>query len=295
MKPLPRILVLGANGQVGWELCRSLAVLGEVVPVSRNAVKTPYDLADLAGLPAFLDRLAPDVIVNAAAYTAVDKAESERDAAFTLNAGLPEVLGAWAGQRDVPVVHYSTDYVFDGTKDSPYVETDTPNPINVYGESKLAGDQALLASGAPVWVLRVSWVYGLRGGNFLLTMLRLMQERDSLNIVNDQHGAPTWCRNIADATGAMLSQVLADPDRRRDTVGVYHLPPAGETTWFGFAEAIRKQLDLECELAGIPTSDYPTPARRPLNSRMEGSHLRETFGIALPEWSAALTTCLADR
>jgi len=295
MAELHRILVLGANGQVGWELCRSLSVLGEVLPVARHAeTDLAFDLAKVDALPGFLDPLAPDVIVNAAAYTAVDKAESEPGLAFTLNAELPAALGEWAASRAVPVLHYSTDYVFDGTKSSPYTEDDSVGPVNVYGKSKLAGDQALLVSGAEAWILRVSWVYARRGHNFLLTMQRLMQEREQLSIVADQHGAPTWCRSIAEASAAMLVQILRDPQCRRDTCGVYHAAPAGETSWYGFAEAIRELGGYGCELQPIDTRDYPTPAQRPLNSRLDSSKLRKIFGIALPDWRTALGDCVAD-
>ncbi len=291
----PRIVVLGATGQVGWELCRSLSVIGEVLPVSRAGIgHTHHDLYDLQGLPGLLDRLAPDVLINAAAYTAVDRAESESEQAFTLNAGLPEALAGWAAGRGVPVIHYSTDYVFDGSKASAYTEDEPANPVSVYGRSKWQGDQALLNSAAEAWILRVSWVYSLRGGNFLLTMQRLMNERDSLNIVDDQYGAPTWSRSIAEATAMLLLQRLRDPGRYRERSGVYHLAPQGDTTWFGFASAIRDALQLACELKPIPTSAYPTPASRPANSRLDSSRLWQTFGIALPHWDAAMRDCL-DR
>ena len=295
MRNRPRILVLGASGQVGWELCRSLSVIGDVQAVSQQGLRgEAFDLMQLAQLPAFLDRHSPDVIVNAAAYTAVDKAESEREKAFTLNASLPEVLGKWAAERNVLVLHYSTDYVFDGSKDGAYNEDDQPAPLNVYGESKLAGDMALLESGAQAWILRVSWVYGLRRQNFLLTMRRLMEERESLNIVDDQQGGPTWCRNIAEASSGMLIQILRDSELRRSSTGVYHLAPQGVTSWHGFATDIRDLLGLECELTGITTSNYPTPARRPLNSRMNGDKFRDVFGISLPHWEQSLRDCVAQ-
>jgi len=293
MSDLPRIVILGATGQVGWELCRSLSVIGEVIPVSRVGVGHQHvDLADFSAVRDLLDQLNPHVIVNAAAYTAVDKAEEEREAAFQLNARLPELLGEWAQSRRVPVIHYSTDYVFDGSKQTSYTEEDQPNPINVYGESKLAGEQGLLSSGANAWILRVSWVYSTRGGNFLLSMKRLMAERDELNIVDDQRGAPTWSRAIAEATLVLLSRIQQDPDQAVETKGIYHLAPSGEVSWFGFAQAIRDQLRLECNLNPIESSDYPTAARRPKNSRLDPSKVAENFGIRLSSWNQSLQQCL---
>jgi len=288
-----RIAVLGATGQVGWALCRSLSVLGQVQPVSRSGQShTQCDFSQPQDTLRVLDELAPDVIVNAAAYTAVDRAESEREQAFLLNARLPESLAEWAAPRNVALVHYSTDYVFDGTKDSPYTEQDAPSPINVYGESKLAGDMALLESDADAWILRVSWVYGTRGNNFLQTMRRLMAERDQLRIVADQFGAPTWARSIADSTLALLSQVLRNESLRAESRGIYHLGTESFTSWLGFAKEIRDVLGLECQLEGIPTSEYPTPARRPANSRMNGDLVAQMFGIRLPEWDTQLRLCV---
>ncbi|MGB5494592.1 MAG: dTDP-4-dehydrorhamnose reductase, partial [Sedimenticolaceae bacterium] len=219
-----RILLLGATGQVGWELERTLSVLGELMTSSRSGNSGLHlDISDLPQLRATLDTVAPDVIVNATAYTAVDKAESEPERAMRLNGEVPAEIGAWAAAHDALAVHYSTDYVFDGDKDGPYVETDPTNPVSVYGRTKLTGDQALLASGCATIILRVSWVYGLRGQNFLLTMRRLMKQRGALRIVNDQFGAPTWCRSIAQATASVLSMVPGDLASRRDLSGVYHL------------------------------------------------------------------------
>lgn len=289
----PKLVVLGATGQVGWELCRSLSVIGQVVPVSRSGVgPTRIDLVDAEALLALLEATQPQAIVNAAAHTAVDKAESETEQAYQLNAQLPEVLGAWAGKAGVPVIHYSTDYVFDGSKADAYTEQDSTAPLNVYGASKLAGEQALLGSDANAWILRVSWVYGARGNNFLRTMQRLMESRDQLNIVDDQIGAPTWSRNIADATAQLLGQILRSDSAPEP--GLYHLPAGGQTSWFGFATAIRDALKLDCQLAPIPTSAYPTPATRPLNSRMDGSRLYQASGIALPDWQEALLACMSD-
>jgi len=293
MSDLPRIAILGATGQVGWELCRSLSVIGTIIPISRTGVGHQHvDLSDFSAVRDLLDHLKPDVIVNAAAYTAVDKAEEERDAAFQLNAGLPELLGEWAKTRQVPIIHYSTDYVFDGSKQTPYTEEDQPHPINVYGESKLAGEQALLSSDANAWILRVSWVYSTRGSNFLLSMKRLMAERDELNIVDDQRGAPTWSRAIAEATLVLLSRILQDPDNAYETKGIYHLAPSGEVSWFGFAQAIREHLGLECQLKPIGSSDYPTPAARPKNSHLDASKAAKSFGIRLSSWHQSMQQCM---
>lgn len=288
-----RILLLGANGQVGWELARSVAVLGDLVTTARGGgADRQLDTRDLGALQRTLDEVAPDLIINATAYTAVDRAEDETELAMRLNGEVPGVIGAWAAGHGALVVHYSTDYVFDGRKQAPYVETDAYNPLSVYGRSKLAGDEALLASGCAAIILRVSWVYGMRGGNFLLTMRRLMGERDLLRIVDDQVGAPTWCRTIAQTTAAVLARLPQDRDARAALGGVYHLSPAGSTSWFGFATAIRDLLGLHCELQPIPSSGYPTAATRPLNSRMDATRLQQTFGLQPPDWLRDLRTCL---
>lgn len=290
-----RILLLGYTGQVGWELARTLSTLGEVITTARDdSADLKLDAADLDQVHAALDRIAPDVIVNAVAYTAVDQAEGEPQQAMRLNGEMPGVIGDWAAGHDALVVHYSTDYVFDGEKPTAYVETDPTCPISVYGESKLAGDRALLASGCAVIILRVSWVYGVRGKNFLLTMQRLMREQDRLSVVDDQRGTPTWCRTIAQATATVLARLPADRQQRMALRGVYHLAPAGETSWFGFAQAIRDIAGLDCELHPIPSSAYPTAARRPANSRMDAHKLAERFGVALPDWRRELGYCLQD-
>ena len=290
-----KILLLGVTGQVGWELARRLPILGELVTTSRTGkdADLALDTGDLVRLRATLDSVKPDVVINATAYTAVDRAEHEPDLAMRLNAEVPRVVGEWAAMHGALVVHYSTDYVFDGTKDGPYVETDVPNPINVYGRSKLAGDEALLASGCNAIILRVSWVYGMRGSNFLLTMQRLMAERDALKIVNDQIGAPTWCGTIAEVTTGILQKALDNGESVNRLIGVYHLAPNGETSWYGFARAIRDLFGLNCELTPISTTEYPTPATRPLNSRIDSTKLIQAFGITLPEWDAALRQCVA--
>lgn len=288
-----RILLLGVTGQVGWELARTLSVMGELRTTGRGGSgDLQLDTGDLKQLQATLDSVAPDAIVNATAYTAVDKAEDEPEHAMLLNAGVPDLIGAWAAKHGALVIHYSTDYVFDGSKDTRYVETDATNPVSVYGRSKLAGDQALLASGCAALILRVSWVYGMRGSNFLLTMRRLMQERSALNIVDDQFGAPTWCRTIAQATSTVLARIPDEDDTRQAISGVYHLSPAGSTSWYGFATAIRDALGMQCSLTPIPGSEYPTPARRPVNSRMDSTKLENAFGLMLSGWEQDLALCL---
>jgi dTDP-4-dehydrorhamnose reductase len=291
-----RILLLGVTGQVGWELARTLSVMGELITTGRGGSgDLQLDASDLRQLQATLDSTAPDVVVNATAYTAVDRAEDEPERAMLLNAEVPGLIGAWAAMHGALVIHYSTDYVFDGSKDTPYVETDATNPVSVYGRSKLAGDQALLASGCAALILRVSWVYGMRGSNFLLTMRRLMHERSALNIVDDQVGAPTWCRTIAQVTATALARMPDAEGARQALCGVYHLSPGGSTRRFGFATAIQDALGLQCDLHPIPSSEYPTPAGRPMNSRMDAGKLEKTFGLELPGWERDLALCLDEQ
>jgi dTDP-4-dehydrorhamnose reductase len=270
-----RILLTGANGQVGWELRRTLAPLGEVKAFDRFGL----DLADAPKLVAAVRALQPAVIVNAAAYTAVDKAESERELAFAVNATAPRVLAEEAKRSGALLVHYSTDYVFDGAKPAPYVEADAPDPINVYGESKLAGEQAIARSGCRHLVLRTSWVYGPRGRNFYLTMRRLARERAELRVVDDQVGAPTSSLAIARATARLL---------QAGAQGLYHLTAAGETTWCGFARALLARAGIATPVVAIRTEDYPTPARRPRNSRLDCSRLLAEWGVALAPWEEQL-------
>ena len=270
-----RILLTGATGQVGWELRRTLAPLGEVKFFDRFGL----DLADTPLLVATVRALQPAVIVNAAAYTAVDRAEAERDLAFAVNATAPRVLAEEAKRSGALLVHYSTDYVFDGGKESPYVEEDPTRPINVYGESKLAGEQAIARSGCRQLVLRTSWVYGPRGRNFYLTMLRLAKERPELRVVDDQVGAPTSSLEIARATAALIG---------KGALGLYHMTAAGSTTWCGFARAILEQAGIDTPVAAIRTEDYPTPAKRPRNSRLDCAKLRGAHGVALAPWEQAL-------
>lgn len=284
-----KVLVCGHNGQVAQALQGALASLGEVHLLGRGQL----DLAHPQQLRAPLRELKPDLIINAAAYTAVDQAESEPQLAFAINAEAPRVLAEEAARLGVPLIHYSTDYVFDGSKALPYDEDDTPNPLGVYGRSKLAGEQAITAVGGEHLILRTSWVYSRHGRNFLLTMQRLLQERPQLKVVNDQVGAPTWAGTIAASTRALIERWQQG---QAGAWGTYHLTAQGETSWFGFAQAIAQQLKaqgLPCaELLPIASSEYPTPAQRPLNSRLDCSRLAHEWQVAQPHWHQALIDCL---
>ncbi|WP_028202136.1 dTDP-4-dehydrorhamnose reductase [Paraburkholderia nodosa] len=288
------ILVTGVNGQVGFELLRSLQGLGRVVPCDRSTL----NLSDLERVRDFVRDLKPSLIVNPAAYTAVDKAETDIEAARRLNVDVPRVFAEEAARAGGALIHYSTDYVYDGAKSSVYVETDATNPQNVYGETKLEGERAIAATGCAHLVLRTSWVYGRRGKNFLQTMLKLGGERKELRVVADQIGAPTWAKTIAAATSHIVAQGAAADDIdwwvRRS--GVYHLTSAGATSWHGFAEAMfAAAMGVEAPtVLPIPASDYPTPAKRPANSRMSLNKLTEVFGLRMPDWHDALRLCLAE-
>ena len=283
-----KILLTGCSGQVGYELQRSLQGLGEVVAVDRARM----DLADLDQVRDVIRAVQPGLIVNPAAYTAVDKAESEPDLAHRINAQAPAVMAEEARQLGAALVHYSTDYVFPGADPSPRVETDATGPVNVYGASKLAGEQAIVASGVRHLIFRTSWVYGMRGKNFLLTMLKLARERDELRIVADQHGAPTWSRTIADCTATVLAQARAGGAGWWDAHGgIYHLSSQGQTTWFEFTQAILEEAGITCNLIPITTSEYPTPARRPAYSVMSSHKLAASL-CALPQWREALRLCM---
>ena len=301
-----KILLFGQNGQVGWELQRSLAPLGELVTLDRQSTELCGDLGNLAGLAATIQQVRPDIIVNAAAYTAVDKAESEPDLARTINALAPGVMAQEAAKIGAWLVHYSTDYVFDGSGARPWVEADAPAPLSVYGRTKLEGEQLIQAACKQHLILRTSWVYAARGGNFAKTMLRLAQERDRLTVIDDQVGAPTGAELIADVTAHALRHLLQRPQ----DAGLYHLAAQGEASWFLYANYVlagvssmfvgnksiaNKSLVLKTSTAiPIPTSDYPTPAQRPLNSRLDTSRLQATFGLTLPPWQQGVARMLTE-
>jgi dTDP-4-dehydrorhamnose reductase len=291
-----KLLLLGCNGQVGWELQRSLSVLGEVVALRRDASRNPQglsgDLGDSQALERSIAAVQPDVIVNAAAYTAVDRAETEDQISYQINALAPAVLARTAMKTGATLVHYSSDYVFDGTGDQPWRETDTPNPLSAYGRSKLAGDEAV-ARCAQHLILRTSWVYGVRGGNFPSTMLRLAQAREQLTVVNDQWGAPTSAALLADVTAQCLHQLVRNPK----LAGTYHCAASGATSWHGYAQQLLQQaLALGWSLRATPdkvrpvsSTHYPTAARRPANSRLDCTRLQTHFGLQLPPWEQGLT------
>jgi dTDP-4-dehydrorhamnose reductase len=268
-----KILLFGKNGQVGFELQRSLAPLGEVIALDRSTL----DLNDLIQLEAMIKNIAPDMIVNAAAYTQVDNAENDEKNAMRLNAQVPEIMAKTAKEIGAWFIHYSTDYVFDGDKTTPYEEEDLINPINVYGRTKAAGENAIKASGCRYLILRTSWVYAARGKNFLRTMLRLASSEKPLRIVNDQIGAPTSADLIADITALIVSYIKNNP---YFLGGIYHLCAAGETSWHGFASYILKTASI----TGIPSIEYPTPAKRPMNSRLNTLKLCQQFNVQLPHW-----------
>lgn len=284
---MKNMLIIGKNGQVGWELQRSLAPLGQVTALDYPDI----DLANPDQLRNTVRQLKPDLIINAAAYTAVDQAESEQERAMAINGTAPGILAEEAKKLAALLVHYSTDYVYDGQGSTAFTETATPAPLNHYGVSKLAGDNAIQATGCRHLILRTSWVYGLRGKNFLLTVLRLAKERHELRIVDDQIGAPTWSRLIATATALTLAN-------GKGVEGLYHLTSSGATSWHGFTAAIleltRAQRQQEPRLQGIATTDYPLPATRPTNSRLSCDKLARDTGISLPDWRAALELCLAQ-
>jgi len=283
----PSILLFGKVGQVGWELRRTLAGMGRLTCVDYPEV----DLTSPDSIRKWIQSSSPDIIVNAAAYTAVDKAETETALAMKINGEAPGIMAVEAGKRGALLVHYSTDYVFDGTKSSPYVEEDAPNPLGAYGRTKLAGDQAILQAGCDHLIFRLCWVYGARGGNFMLTMMRLAREREKLRVVQDQVGCPTWSRMIAEATALALKTTIA-PANAGPRQGLYHLCASGQTSWHGFASAIVERMpadDRKCrEVEAISSADYPTPTKRPAYSVMSGDKLARDFGLRLPDWRESL-------
>ena len=293
-----KILLLGASGQVGWELQRSLAPLGELIAPGRQSTDLCGDLADLPGLAATVRQVRPSVIVNAAAHTAVDKAESEPELARMLNALAPGVLAHEAAKLGALLVHYSTDYVFDGSGSRAWTELDTPAPLNVYGQTKLEGEQLIHAACPRHLIFRTSWVYAARGGNFAKTMLRLAQERERLSVIDDQFGAPTGADLLADVSAHAIRQVLQNPL----DAGLYHLVAGGETSWYGYAKFVLDQAERAQKaikivakmIEPVVTSAFPTPAKRPHNSRLDTTKLQATFGVSLPHWQQGVARMLDE-
>ena len=304
-----RILITGANGQVGWHLQRTLGPLGEVTALTRDQI----DLSDLDSVARVIAELNPDIMVNAAAYTAVDKAESEPELARAINAAAPRRMAQELASRRALLIHYSTDYVFDGKKPvaESYVEDDATGPLNVYGQTKLEGERAIMESGCPYVILRSTWVYDTRGKNFLRTVLRLAQEREELRMVSDQIGAPTWARSIAEATAIILGRCLEHNSESGEwRTGLFHLSAAGQTSWADFADAIVKEYDECCSwpadtgefsaplkvkrIVPITSDQYQTPARRPKNSVLSNAKVLHTFGIQMPDWRDQLRLAMQD-
>lgn len=293
-----KILLLGKNGQVGWELQRSLAPLGELIALDRHSQPCCGDLGDLNGIVKAVEGLQPNVIVNAAAYTAVDKAEVDIETADLINAQAPRALAEAARACGAWLVHYSTDYVFDGSGDYAWREDDVTGPLGVYGQTKLAGEQAIQQSGALHLIFRTSWVYAARGNNFAKTMLRLAGERQQLSVINDQFGSPTGAELLADVTAHAIRTACT----RADVAGLYHLVAGGETSWFEYADYVlnfARDAGISLKLAkdglkAIPTSQYPTPARRPLNSRLNTEKLKTTFDLRLPDWQTGVERMLME-
>ena len=292
MQP-PRILLIGKLGQVGWELRRALAPLGQLLAIDYPEI----DLTDGQSITRWIRESQPRLVVNAAAHTAVDKAESEPERAMEMNGVAPGILAEECRRLDAWLVHYSTDYVFDGAKHSPYVEEDRPNPLGAYGRSKLAGDQAIAQVDGRYLILRLCWVYGARGQNFLLTMIGLAREREKLRVVRDQIGAPTWSRMIAEATAHAAHRVLADAQSVA-LKGTYHVSAAGQTSWHGFTERIVSLMrpdDRKCrEVEAITAAEYPTAAKRPANSVMNNDKFARTFGLRLPPWEESLEAVMDE-
>jgi dTDP-4-dehydrorhamnose reductase len=302
-----RLLITGANGQVGWHLRRTLAPLSSVLAIDVEEV----DLTDLDAVGRTVREFAPDIVTNAAAYTAVDRAETEPDLAHTINAAAPARIAEECARSGALLIHYSTDYVYDGSKSGPYQENDTPAPLSVYGQTKLEGDKAIMASGCAHIILRTTWVYDIRGKNFLRTVLRLAREKEELRMVGDQYGAPTWARGLAESTSIILARSI---ERRSVTgawkSGLFHLTAAGKTSWAGFAQAILEDYEALLawpadtgefggplkvkRVAEISSEQYQTPARRPRNSVLSNAKVEAEFGVALPDWRSQLRLALQD-
>lgn len=293
-----KILLFGKNGQVGWELQRSLAPLGELIALDADSADLCGDFADPGGIAQTLRAVAPDVIVNAAAHTAVDKAENEPELARAINALAPGVLAQEARRSNAWLVHYSTDYVFDGSGEKPWLEADSTAPLSIYGATKLEGEQLIGQSGCRHVIFRTSWVYGARGGNFAKTMLRLAQQRDNLNVIDDQIGAPTGADLLADIT----AHAIRTARQRAEVSGLYHLAAAGETSWYGYASFViefARKAGVPLKVAPdairpVPASAFPTPAKRPHNSRLNTTKLHNTFDFFLPDWQIGVERMLTE-
>lgn len=288
-----KILLVGKNGQIGWELLRTLPALGELVAVGSDEL----DLADTKAIRRTVRDIKPGVIVNAAAYTAVDRAEEEPELAMAVNGIAPGVLAEEAARLSAVVVHYSTDYIFNGAKRSPYLEEDIPNPINVYGQTKLAGERAILETSAFHLIFRTSWIYGLRGHNFFLSILRLAREKEELRIVDDQVGTPNWCRTVAEVTTRILLKNSSRNIKNGSLSGIYNLSSSGSTTWFNFAKEIlaadpRQEEQLCRKIIPIETEQYPTPAKRPKYSVLSNDKIQVAFGIEIGSWESYLQELL---
>lgn len=292
-----RTLLIGTNGQVGYELSRLLSEAGDIDLITTN--RPECDLARPESIRAVISKEMPKLIINAAAYTAVDKAEQEQDLARQVNADALVVIAEEASKCGAAVIHYSTDYVFDGSNTAPYREDEQTQPINHYGLTKCMGEEALISSGVPALIFRTSWVYGVRGSNFLLTMHRLMKERDQLSVVDDQRGAPTWCRSIARATVEVIASAGNEPVAFiKQNSGIYHMTCGGETSWFEFACAIAERMKQHgskiANINHVPTTSYPTPAKRPMYSVLDNTKLDKMFSIQLPGWADALDECMQE-
>ncbi len=288
-----KILLTGKSGQVGWELNHSLSKLGTVFAMGRDQL----DLSKPETLGPVIQKIRPDIIINAAAYTAVDKAESESELAMTINGIAPGVIAEEARKIGAGMIHYSTDYVFDGKATSPYVEEDPTCPLNIYGESKLAGEKAVTQTGIPHFILRTGWVYSLRNSNFLLTMQKLAQTRKQIKVVDDQTGGPTWAKTIAEGTAGILRKSLKEGATESPIFshsGIFHMSCGGETSWFGFAKKILElsSVSKDTELIPVPTTEYPTPVTRPKYSLLSNRRLKQVFHNEMPQWQDALQECL---
>jgi dTDP-4-dehydrorhamnose reductase len=285
---LPRIIIIGKNGQVGWELQRACAPLGQLVCVDYPEI----DLTEGRSIQRWIREIRPDIVINAAAYTAVDKAERESDLAMSINGQAPGIMAEETKRLGTILVHYSTDYVYDGDRTEPYTEDDQPNPLSVYGRTKWSGDRAIQQVGGRHLIFRLCWIYGARGHNFMLTIMRLARERESLQVVKDQVGSPTWSRMVAETTTLALMRVR-DHESPEVYNGIYHLSASGQTSWHGFAEAIVALMpnqEKKChQVSAITTSEYPLPARRPAFSVLSGAKLKRTFGLCLPDWKESLS------